>query len=90
MTKTSFARGTQTRGRRWGPLPALLLAFGSVVAIPQSPAAAAPEDTVSARIAGTDKDFNGDGDADLAVSSAQAVHIIYPEHGRRRRQRRFR
>ena len=44
---------------------------------PQSPAAAAPEDAVSARIAGTDKDFNGDGDADLAVSSAQAVHIIY-------------
>ena len=77
MTTTSFARDTRTRSRRWAPLLGLLLALGSVVASPQSPAAAAPEDAVSARIAGTDKDFNGDGDADLAVSSAQAVHIIY-------------
>ncbi len=56
---------------------ALLLTLGSLLGTASAPAAAAPEEAVSAQRAGTDKDFNGDGNADLAVSSAQAVHIIY-------------
>jgi len=77
MTKTSPGRRTRARSRRWGPALALLLTLGSLLGSAPSPAAAAPEAAASARSAGTNRDFNGDGNADLAVSSARAVHIIY-------------